>query len=489
MKKWIGIDLGTTNTVASYFDVSSKIILNERGERITPSIVSFSDKDVFVGSAAKNQILVNPQKTFYNFKTNIGSNTFYKVDDEFYRAEYISAHLLSSVKKNAEKFLDEEIENVVITVPAYFSEIQRRGVVEAANFAGLNCKAILNEPTAAAIAYAFERQIDGIFLIYDLGGGTFDVTLMEKQSDTYTVLSVKGQSRLGGNDFNKIIENHVLDSFKNEYPDFNLEDVFLLEQLRERIEEGKKNLSVMEEVDITLLFLDGKHLNYKLKRNKFNAMISEYIDKTIHLSMECIADAGVDISSISKIILSGGSTRIPLIQKVLKESFPSVSILDALNQDEVVAIGAGIHAFSLSRNDSIIKFKDVTPYSLGLEIRDNEFFTLIERNTALPISRSKLFTTTNDYQDEIEIHVLQGEYKKASLNYSIGRFSFGNIQKALKGIPKIEVLFTLNESGILSVNAKDLETNSSNFIKIKITSSSDNVAKESLSNTFTSIIE
>ncbi len=245
----------------------------------------------------------------------------------------------------------------------------------------------------------------------------------------------------------------------------------------------------MEEVDITLLFLDGKHLNYKLKRNEFNAMISEYIDKTIHLSMECIADAGVDISSISKIILSGGSTRIPLIQKVLKESFPSVSILDALNQDEVVAIGAGIHAFSLSRNDSVIKFKDVTPYSLGLEIRDNEFFILIERNTALPISRSKLFTTTNDYQDEIEIHVLQGEYKKASLNYSIGRFSFGNIQKALKGIPKIEVLFTLNESGILSVNAKDLETNSSNFIRIKITSSSDNVAKESLSNTFTSIIE
>ncbi len=328
-----------------------------------------------------------------------------------------------------------------------------------------------------------------IFLIYDLGGGTFDVTLMEKQNDTYTVLSVKGQSRLGGNDFNKIIEKHVLDSFKNEYPDFNLEDVFLLEQLRERIEEGKKNLSVMEEVDITLLFLDGKHLNYKLKRNEFNAMISEYIDKTIHLSMECIADAGVDVSSISKIILSGGSTRIPLVQKVLKESFPSVSILDALNQDEVVAIGAGIHAFSLSRNDSVIKFKDVTPYSLGLEIRDNEFFTLIERNTALPISRSKLFTTTNDYQDEIEIHVLQGEYKKASLNYSIGRFSFGNIQKALKGIPKIEVLFTLNESGILSVNAKDLETNSSNFIEIKITSSSDNVAKESLSNTFTSIIE
>ncbi|UPA16135.1 Hsp70 family protein [Borrelia coriaceae] len=472
MKKWIGIDLGTTNTVASCFDASSRVLLNDRGERITPSVVSFTDSGVIVGSAARHQILVNPDRTFYNFKVNIGTNVYYEVDNNKYRAEDIASYLLSNVKMNAEKFLGTEVYDVVITVPAYFSEIQRRGVVEVANLAGLKCRAILNEPTAAALSYAFERQIDGLFLVYDLGGGTFDVTLLEKQNDTYTVLASKGENKLGGNDFNEIIEKHVLNSFKEEYPEINLDDIVIIEQIRDRIEEAKKNLSIMDEVNIVLPFLDGKHLNYKLTRDDFNSMIKEFIDKTISLTNECIADSGVELERISKIILSGGSTRIPLVKDRLKETFPKIEVLDFLNQDEVVANGAGIHAFSLSNNSSLIDFKDVTPYSLGIETCNDGFFTLIKRNTLLPVCERKIFTTTNDYQEEIEIHVLQGEYKKASLNYSIGRFFFSNIQRALKGVPKIEILFNLDESGLLSIAAKDLDTNTSKSIQMRMTSAS-----------------
>ncbi|UPA11951.1 Hsp70 family protein [Borrelia venezuelensis] len=472
MEKWIGIDLGTTNIVASYFDANSRVILNDRGERMTPSIVSFTDSGIIVGSIARHQILVNPDKTFYNFKVDIGTEVSYKVGNNTYRAEDIASYLLLNVKMNAEKFLGTEICDVVITVPAYFSEIQRRGVVEAASLAGLKCRAILNEPTAAALSYAFEKQIDGLFLVYDLGGGTFDVTLLEKQNDTYTVLAIKGENKLGGNNFNEVIERHVLTSFEEEYPDINLDDIVILEQIRDKIEEAKKSLSIMDEVSIVLPFLDGKHLNYKLKRNDFNSMIKEFIEKTISLTNECIVDSGVDLERISKIILSGGSTRIPLVKERLKEIFPKIEVLDSLNQDEVVANGAGIHACSLSNNSTLIDFKDVTPYSLGIETCNDGFFTLIKRNTLLPVCERKIFTTTNDYQEEIEIHVLQGEYKKASLNYSIGRFFFSNIQKALRGMPKIEILFSLDESGILSISAKDLDTHASKSIQIRMTSSS-----------------
>ncbi|WP_024653999.1 Hsp70 family protein [Borrelia persica] len=472
MEKWIGIDLGTTNTVASYFDVNSRLILNDRGERMTPSIVSFSDSGVIIGSVARHQILVNPDKTFYNFKVNIGTEVVYKVDDHVYKAEDIASHLLLNIKMNAEKFLGEQVNNAVITVPAYFSEIQRRGVVRAANIAGLQCRAILNEPTAAALAYAFEKQIEGLFLVYDLGGGTFDVTLLEKQNDTYTVLAIKGENRLGGNDFNEVIEKHVLASFKEEYSDINLDDIVLIEQVREKVEEAKKNLSIMDEVNIVLPFINGKHLNYKLTRDDFNLMIGEFIDKTIRLTNECIADAGVDLKRILKILLSGGSTRIPLIKDKLNEVFPGIEVLDFLNQDEVVAIGAGIQAFSLANNNTLIDFKDVTPYSLGIETCNDGFFTLIKKNTLLPVCERQIFTTTNDYQEEIEIHVMQGESNKASLNYSIGRFFFGNIQNALKGVPKIEILFSLDESGILSIAARDLDINVSKSIEIRMTSAS-----------------
>ncbi|BCR21702.1 Hsp70 family protein [Borrelia sp. HM] len=481
MKKWIGIDLGTTNTVASYFDVNCRIILNDRGERITPSIVSFTDSGVIVGSVAKHQILVNPDNTFYNFKSNIGTEIFYKVGDSTYRAEDIASYLLLHVKMNAEKFLGTEVCDVVITVPAYFSEIQRRGVIEAARLAGLKCQAILNEPTSAALSYAFEKQIDGFFLVYDLGGGTFDVTLLEKQNDTYTVLAIKGENRLGGNNFNEVIEKQVLAHFKEEYPNINLDDIVILEQIRDRIEEAKKNLSIMDEVNIILPFLDGKHLNYKLKRDDFNFMISKFIEQTICLTNECIADSGIKSSLISKIILSGGSTRIPLVKERLNEIFPKIEVLDSLNQDEVVANGAGIHAFSISSNSALISFKDVTPYSLGIETYNDGFFTLIKKNTLLPICEKRIFTTTNDYQEEIEVHVLQGEYNNASLNYSIGRFFFSSIQKALKGIPKIEILFSLDESGILSVSAKDLDTNAFKLIQIRMTSASNSdVQKEGM---------
>ncbi|BCR20874.1 Hsp70 family protein [Borrelia miyamotoi] len=473
MKKWIGIDLGTTNTVASYLDVNSRIILNDRGERITPSIVSFTDSGVIVGSAAKHQILVNPDRTFYNFKVNIGTEVFYKIGANAYTAEDIASYLLLHVKMNAEKFLGTEVCDVVMTVPAYFSEIQRRGIVKAASLAGLKCRAILNEPTSAALSYAFEKQIDGLFLVYDLGGGTFDVTLLDKQNDTYTVIAVKGENKLGGNNFNEVIEKQVLTHFKEEYHDINLDDIVLLEQIRDRIEEAKKNLSIMDEVNIVLPFLDGKHFNYKLKRDDFNSMIREFIEKTILLTNECIVDSGVNTDLISKIILSGGSTRIPLVKERLKEVFPKIEVLDSLNQDEVVANGAGIHAFSISNNNALVDFKDVTPYSLGIETSNDGFFVLIKRNTLLPICEKRIFTTTNDYQEEIEVHVLQGEYRKASLNYSIGRFFFSNVQKALKGVPKIEILFSLDESGILSIAAKDLDTNAYKSIQIKMTSTSD----------------
>ncbi|APR64751.1 Hsp70 family protein [Borrelia anserina] len=472
MKKWIGIDFGTTNTVASYFDATSRVILNDRGERMTPSVVSFTDSGVIVGSVAKHQILANPDKTFHNFKVNIGTEVSYKVGSSTYKPEDIASCVLANVKMNAEKFLGSEVCDVVITVPAYFSEIQRRGTVEAARLAGLNCRAILNEPTAAALSYAFEKQIDGLFLVYDLGGGTFDVTLLEKQNDTYTVLAIKGENKLGGNNFNEVIERYVLTNFKEECPDINLDDIILLEQIRDRIEEAKKNLSIMDEVSIVLPFLDGKHLSCKLNKDDFNSMIEKFIEKTIALTNECIVDSGVELEHISKIILSGGSTRIPLVKERLKEFFPKIEVLDSLNQDEVVANGAGIHAFSLSNNNTFIDFRDVTPYSLGIETCNDGFFALIKKNTLLPVCERRIFTTTNDYQEEIEIHILQGDHKKASLNYSIGRFFFSNIQKDLKGVPKIEILFSLDESGILSISAKDLGTSVAKSIQIRMTSAS-----------------
>ncbi|UER68012.1 Hsp70 family protein [Borrelia sp. BU AG58] len=473
MRKWIGIDFGTTNTVVSYFDNNARVILNDRGERMTPSVVSFTDSGVIVGNCAKCQILVNPDKTFYNFKANMGTGISYKVGSGTYRSEDIASYLFLHIKKNAERFLEEEVSDAVITVPAYFSEIQRKGMVEAARLAGLHCRAILNEPTAAAISYAFEKRVEGAFLVYDLGGGTFDVTLLEKQGDTYTVLSVRGESKLGGNNFNEEIEKNVLSNFREKYPSIDLDDIFILEQIRDRVEEAKKNLSVMDEVSIVLPFLDGNHLDYQLTRDDFESMISQFIDRTISLTNDCISDSGINPESISKIVLSGGSTRIPLIKQRLRETFPKIEVLDSLNQDEIVSMGASIQAFSLLNNNSLINFKDITPYSLGIETRNDGFFTLIKRNTPLPACERKIFTTINDYQEEIEIHVLQGEHGRSSLNYSIGRFFFSNIQKALKGIPKIEILFSLDESGILNVAAMDLDTNISKSIEIRMTSACD----------------
>ncbi|UGQ15958.1 Hsp70 family protein [Borrelia sp. RT5S] len=473
MKRWIGIDFGTTNTVVSYFDSGARVILNDRGERMTPSVVSFTDSGVVVGNCAKCQILVNPDKTFYNFKVNIGTGISYRVGEDLYRAEDIASYLLLHIKKNAEKFLEEEISDAVITVPAYFAEVQRRGIVEAASLAGLRCRAILNEPTAAAISYAFEKQVEGFFLVYDLGGGTFDVALLEKRGDAYTVLSTKGENKLGGNSFNEEIEKGVLSNFREKYPSIDLDDFVLLEQIRDKIEEAKKNLSVMDEDSIVLPFLDGKHLDYKLTRKDFEAMIDQFINRTVNLTNDCISDSGINPESVSKIVLSGGSTRIPLVKQKLENAFPEIEVLDSLNQDEVVSMGASIQAFSLLNESTLINFKDITPYSLGIETRNDGFFTLIKRNTPLPVCERKIFTTMNDYQEEIEIHVLQGEYGKSSLNYSIGRFFFSNIQKALKGIPRIEILFSLDESGILNVAARDLDTNISKSIEIRITSSFD----------------
>lgn len=465
----IGIDLGTTNSVISYWDVNEpKILINHRGNRIIPSIVSFKkDGSALVGDIARNYMLLSPELTIKESKRNMGEEVVYSSPLKKLKAEDIATYILKNLKLEAENFLKEEVSEAVVTVPAYFTEEQRKATKRAIIEAGLIPKRILNEPTAAALAYATEAHLDGNILVYDLGGGTFDVTILSKEEDDYKVLSSKGNNTLGGMDFNNLVFQEIeRDLLVKE--GIKKIDPRLAFQLEELIEKAKIELSTEEETPITLtLGLGTKSVHewtYTLTRTSFNAMIKPLVDSTIDLVQNALSEALLLARDIHTVILSGGSTRVHLVQNELKRILP-VDFKSSINPDEVVALGAGVVVGLLTSDlGKKISFQDIVPTPLGLEIQEGQFFPLIHANTATPCRIEHLFEPISLEQKRMVIHILQGENPKASENLSLGCFiidALGEVKEEPNqeaSLPLVNVIFEIDEDGLLSVSAINQKT-------------------------------
>jgi len=471
MRRIIGIDLGTTNSSVAFMDEGEpSIIPNDRGNRITPSIVAFTDRDeIHVGESAKNQSVINSARTILGVKRYLGEKKTFELDGMRKTPEEISSFILKKLKRDAEAYLGEEIREAVITVPAHFSERQRRATQEAGRLAGLKVRRVLNEPTAAAVAYAYRTSGDKNILVYDLGGGTFDVTCLRKEGKVFTVTATAGNNRLGGIDFDDHVLGKVLEKFERDSGLDLRSDKIVLQQLREQVESAKIELSSRESALIALPFVTGAnrpiHLSYSLGRQEFEALIADLIEETIELTARALKDAGMKPGSVDTLILSGGSSRIPFVQTRLAQEF-RFRIEKRVNPDEVVAIGAAVQAGMLEGTSEDIVLRDVTGYSLGVEIDGDRFIELVARNTPVPAESRKVFTTISDRQTSVEIHVLQGESRRASENISLGRFLLAGIREGDRGDPKIEVTFGIDVDGIVTVRAKDLDTRAEQRITI-----------------------
>jgi molecular chaperone DnaK len=463
MRRIIGIDLGTTNSAASFLDGNEpRIIPNDRGNRITPSIVAFSqDNDILVGEAAKNQAVINASRTVLTVKRFMGTGKKFFIGDKEYNPEVISSLILQKIKEDTEAFLGEEIKQAVITVPAYFKENQRRATQEAGRMAGLRVRRIINEPTAASIAYAYEISNNSNILVYDLGGGTFDVTYLKKRGNDFTVLTSKGDNNLGGIDFDTILLEKVVEEFSRESGINLREDKVILQQLMDQVERAKIELSSRDTALVALPFIGGNnktvHLNYTLHRTEFEKLIHDKITRTAEMACEAVREAGDTPDDVENLILAGGSSRIPLVRQMLSHHFP-VAPEKKINPEEVVALGAGIQASLLSGSVDDIVLKDITPFSLGVEIEGGKFITILERNSQIPAKKKRMFTTVSNNQRSVEIHVLQGESEQASDNTSLGRFLLSGIRAGKKGAPQIEVTFSVDVDGIVHVSARDRDT-------------------------------
>ncbi|MCD6363487.1 MAG: molecular chaperone DnaK [Synergistetes bacterium] len=476
MSRIVGIDLGTTYSAIAVMEGDKpEIIPNRRGKRVTPSVVAFSKNgEILVGEPAKNQAILNPERTILSIKRRMGTDYVLEIDGVAYRPQDISALILKKLKEDAEEFLNDSVEEAVITVPAYFSDAQRQATKEAGEIAGLKVLRIINEPTAAALAYGLGRESgdrEKKVLVFDLGGGTFDVSILEIAEGVFEVKATSGINRLGGDDFDERIMGYLIDRFKEETGIDLSEDRMALQKLKEESEKAKIELSEVYETEINIPFIAAdengpKHLQISLTRDLFEELVKDLVDKLEGPVLQALEDAGLSPGEIDDVLLVGGSTRIPLVQRKIRE-IVGKDPLRGVNPDECVALGAAIQAAMVKGEVKGIVLVDVTPLSLGVETVGGIFTKIIERNTPIPTSASRIFTTIADNQTTVEIHVLQGERPLAKDNISLGKFQLTGIRPAPRGVPRIEVTFSIDVNGIVHVRARDLDTGKEQKVEIK----------------------